>query len=560
MSQSAARVACRALGVTEPFLTPAKIELEQTSALTDDPTHNWLHSGLCSGDESSLIQCPGVSTDQGCGAHARISCGTNRTRRSTTLLCNTALIHCYRAAHRDLALATLLDGRFQVSPTAARGVLVYRIGSDWHPAQSYSSFGALGTAACRLLGLSGDGAVFNFGGVASESFAPVGIYVSSGMDGDGDVRLRVDFAYLNSVQPPGAFSGLLGLSCGRVRLSTPTAAEYASGRRQGDVEMLLDDVWCVSAASPARIGAIKRVSRTPRRPVCDVGWDDKDAAVICRSMGEPWTGAEATRGGAFGTTSTAGYAAFDIACSGLERDISECPFRGVQEDDASLCIPGRVAGVRCGHAVRLGDNYTVSLVDVRDDEEVLLPVSPEPYGNYLASTAHVLCVAAGFELAHYWFVSANERLSDDPSCRVAESFSCYSTTVASPWECGMYFTTTSCSNVRRLRVACSSTQLAGEGPRTPSEGAVLVHTGGRWEACEFAGIDGGRQSLRDTITDTITTQPFDHFLTRNSVCRRVRRARGPCGVSRAWPHDLGGLHLPRLVERWPISVRLVTRL
>ena len=78
--------------------------------------------------------------------------------------------------------------------------------------------------------------------------------------------------------------------------------------------------------------------------VCDDGWDDTDASVVCRQLG-------------FGSSGTAiGSAGFNhgsesiwlanVACTGSERTLASCGHSGV---GITHCYHFEEAGVRCMH-------------------------------------------------------------------------------------------------------------------------------------------------------------------------------------------------------------------
>ena len=58
------------------------------------------------------------------------------------------------------------------------------------------------------------------------------------------------------------------------------------------------------------------------QPVCDQGWDDVDAGVLCRMLG--YGTGEATRGSQFGEMAT-NYLMTEVRCSGSELSILDCP-------------------------------------------------------------------------------------------------------------------------------------------------------------------------------------------------------------------------------------------
>ena len=102
------------------------------------------------------------------------------------------------------------------------------------------------------------------------------------------------------------------------------------------------------------------------RPVCDEGWTDSDAAVICNYVGysysyyREWdscvtdnikaytpTGSEATGGMAFGLSDEAPILQ-NLMCNGSEYSLSDCPGYNLNGVSGEYCLSGDYqAGVRC---------------------------------------------------------------------------------------------------------------------------------------------------------------------------------------------------------------------
>ena len=75
------------------------------------------------------------------------------------------------------------------------------------------------------------------------------------------------------------------------------------------------------------------------RPVCDQGWDDVDAGVLCRMLG--FGSGEATTGSHFGEVTTS-FIMTDVRCAGDEETILDCPHSLLVS-----CSPDQAAGVVC---------------------------------------------------------------------------------------------------------------------------------------------------------------------------------------------------------------------
>ena len=78
--------------------------------------------------------------------------------------------------------------------------------------------------------------------------------------------------------------------------------------------------------------------------VCDDGWDDTDAFVVCQSLG--YSGGTAREGGTFGEGSGDIWLS-NVNCSGTERDVTECPHGGWGGHN---CLHKEDAGVVCSPA------------------------------------------------------------------------------------------------------------------------------------------------------------------------------------------------------------------
>ena len=75
--------------------------------------------------------------------------------------------------------------------------------------------------------------------------------------------------------------------------------------------------------------------------VCDDGWDDRDALVVCRMLG--YTGGTAYREAKFGR-GTGVILLDDVLCTGDEKSLFDCQHRGIGVND---CSHVEDAGVRC---------------------------------------------------------------------------------------------------------------------------------------------------------------------------------------------------------------------
>ncbi len=76
--------------------------------------------------------------------------------------------------------------------------------------------------------------------------------------------------------------------------------------------------------------------------ICDDGWDDTDADIVCRQVG--YSGGTAYGNALYGSGS--GEILLDeVACDGTEINIADCNHDGWRSHD---CNHGEDAGVACG--------------------------------------------------------------------------------------------------------------------------------------------------------------------------------------------------------------------
>ena len=107
---------------------------------------------------------------------------------------------------------------------------------------------------------------------------------------------------------------------------------------EGRVEIFRDDSWTT---------------------VCDDGWGITDANVFCRQIGYP--GAEYSYGLAQFGEGSGTIQIRNVACTGTESDIRDCPFN---TDANTACSHSEDAGVRCLRNISEPDNLFISSLHV----------------------------------------------------------------------------------------------------------------------------------------------------------------------------------------------------
>ncbi|XP_022091235.1 scavenger receptor cysteine-rich domain superfamily protein-like [Acanthaster planci] len=107
------------------------------------------------------------------------------------------------------------------------------------------------------------------------------------------------------------------------------------------------DVQLVGGSSPAE-GRVEVFYNGAWGTVCDDGWEMSDAQIVCKQLG--FASANATRCCAYFGQGTGAIILDDLACTGDETRIGDCPHRGWEQHN---CAHTEDAGVICNGKVRL---------------------------------------------------------------------------------------------------------------------------------------------------------------------------------------------------------------
>lgn len=78
--------------------------------------------------------------------------------------------------------------------------------------------------------------------------------------------------------------------------------------------------------------------------ICDDGFGNNEARVICRALGKPWTGAVAVARAVYGMGSGS-ILMSELACTGSEAEVLQCPYVKMP-----ICSHAEDAGVVCRDA------------------------------------------------------------------------------------------------------------------------------------------------------------------------------------------------------------------
>ncbi|XP_038048478.1 deleted in malignant brain tumors 1 protein-like isoform X2 [Patiria miniata] len=208
--------------------------------------------------------------------------------------------------------------------------------------------------------------------------------------------------------------------------------------------------------------------------VCDDGWDDDDATVICRELGFQAT-AEALPQAAFGQGHGLDILLDELACLGDEETLLMCQHNGLGNHN---CGHSEDAGVRCGVAVRLVEGSMPS--------EGRVELFANGYWGTVCDDgwglvdAGVVCRQLGFSSAQEATMSARfgagtgEILLDDVSCSGGEE----RLTECSHNGIGMH----NCNHGEDAGVVCNgvAANIRLVGGSGPYEGRVEIFHSGRW--------------------------------------------------------------------------------
>lgn len=178
-------------------------------------------------------------------------------------------------ASQQYALGRMVDGRIEANPGASRGILLKRAGHSWHavewlviPSTGEHVFAPLTSQLCDHIGLRGGGGVLS-------PYTPFDMQFSDVMvdlqPAPCDAALPLTQYCAASQQLTRLFtnSEITNLACSTLRLVALNAPSRAASRRQGDVEMLVDGVWCVQRAEAcARCGPFRARSLPLRSLAC----------------------------------------------------------------------------------------------------------------------------------------------------------------------------------------------------------------------------------------------------------------------------------------------------
>lgn len=474
-----ARVVCRSLGFDDSLEATLTADSSGSTSGVD-----WPFRATCRGDEMDLSECTleAVGDSETCSTRAVVKCAP--MLRQVEQLGDTT------------------------STSNGRGLVqVYTLGQWVTPSGSWGQVsGASPSVFCRALGFPGEDAVTTYDNDDSEEHTQYldGSFTCQGTEEQpyecGGVRVR--FA---SDRDSGWFSPVR-LLCQTTRLMIGSTLR---SRWRGDVEQYHDGVW---------------------KPVCDTGWDEVDAQVVCRGMGVDLSAGDVVslRGSIFAGAPDGVYGATDVACTGSEVALDECP----QSEDVSECPADRAAGVECPANVRFLEKDSLSSGSV----EVFLSGSWRPYrvrpGQAPGQqTAQLMCATLG--LAHD---SASVSLAEDMvtggSVEVLQLYC--SGSEDSIESCG--HSRSFVSEGQQVKVSCPEVRLVESAD--PTAGVVEQYFLGEWQAvcgsgwgeaeaevaCNALGMSVAAGAKPSTALATASTE----YWLSGVDCAGVERVLGEC--------------------------------
>eukprot|EP00092_Neocalanus_flemingeri_P006029 GFUD01006497.1.p1 GENE.GFUD01006497.1~~GFUD01006497.1.p1 ORF type:complete len:1454 (-),score=172.81 GFUD01006497.1:158-4519(-) len=217
------------------------------------------------------------------------------------------------------------------------------------------------------------------------------------------------------------------------------------------------------------------------RPICDYGWDAKDATVTCRTLG--YSFGIPTSGSIFGNVPV-DFIFKQVACNGSETSLANCGHdKCTDKSCGSYCYQYDGAGVICQNT----DNLPIELRGGNSTSEGNVfvngkPVCDEGWG---VNEAAVTCRLLGFQ---HGFAATNSKFGSIPNISFFGDVRCVGTE-DSLFDCN--YNSDTCSEKRGAGVICqNNTDFLVElrGGSVPSEGNVFVNNKPvcdyRWNARE----------------------------------------------------------------------------
>uniref|UniRef100_A0A8C1ZG82 Neurotrypsin n=1 Tax=Cyprinus carpio TaxID=7962 RepID=A0A8C1ZG82_CYPCA len=173
---------------------------------------------------------------------------------------------------------------------------------------------------CRQLGFRGGAEVASAGAFGEGA----GLILLDDVECEGSESSLLECTHSVWGRHDCAHSEDVGIRCHRVgRMSPQVPRACGDNRKEGRVEVFLNGEW---------------------GSVCDHGWNDVSAAVVCRQLG--FTGVSKARPMGYFGAGKGTIHLTNVRCTGKESFLGECPSKG---QDSHACKHGQDAGVVCDY-------------------------------------------------------------------------------------------------------------------------------------------------------------------------------------------------------------------
>ncbi|XP_070175763.1 scavenger receptor cysteine-rich domain-containing protein DMBT1-like [Littorina saxatilis] len=144
------------------------------------------------------------------------------------------------------------------------------------------------------------------------------------------------------------------LECPKSKPFRQNSCSYNKDAGVSCIKPVLEDIRLVDGSQPYE-GRVELLVNGTWGTICDSGWDDQDAQVVCRQLGYDPSGATANRSATFNAGSGPIYLT-DLQCLGRETDILRCPnaypFKQVScshRDDAGVACSKKCGSYLCNN-------------------------------------------------------------------------------------------------------------------------------------------------------------------------------------------------------------------
>ncbi|KAL5460311.1 hypothetical protein EMCRGX_G033753 [Ephydatia muelleri] len=273
---------------------------------------------LCLGNETSLASCIFSVGAQSCSHY-----------QDASVVCRDPLNLCVNESVRLVGGETPNQGRVELCVNGEWGTIC----GDyyWNTAAANVVCNQLGYNSSSSTAISVLNAFYGQG---------VGIIWFGEINCQGNEKTLLQCAYAVSADLSCDHSDDAGILCPAVNVTA-----HNCPCQSGDIRLM--------AGTSSNEGRVEVCYNCVWGTVCDSGWNDKDAQVVCRQLG--FSGQGVATGGQFFSSGSGLIFLDDVGCQGNESNLVSCP-RSDQEIGHTYCTHYSDAGVIC-HT----QNYSVCL-------------------------------------------------------------------------------------------------------------------------------------------------------------------------------------------------------